>query len=400
MKDGWIGRSKAARIAAQIAFGILALAALAYDALLLTVAIGKLHGNDFGKFYYAAQQWLAGRSLYAPTVATRMEVSPSQWIEFTNMNPPHFHLAVLPFTLLPLDQAAYLWTGANLWAGILAAFLACQELDIRVRRDQLLPLIAAILTCAATAAVAATGQFTGALLLGMALAWREARHRHPICSGVIVGLLISLKPFLALFVPVQVIRRDFSAAAAAVASFVVTFALGIAVFGLQAHREWLATLTNVDWAWGAMNASWLAVVTRSLEVSPYYNPIVVAHELVRPIWLIGSLAVVAMTISIARQSLDHAYAGIILGGAADLTARMGLLPLVGVTAVSRALEERRCSQRRQDRPRLSCNTIICSSRVSAQPVGHVDHRVDIYLGDSVPIPGGNEDAEEYGYARS
>lgn len=313
MKGADPGTSRATRITAQLVFGLLALSGLAYNFLLSSLAVERFHGNDFGKFYYATQQWFTGNSLYSPTVASLMEVTASHWIQFADLNPPHFHLLILPFVVLPLDVAAYLWNGLNVWAAIFAGLLTCSELQIQIRRDQVLPLAAAILTCGATEAAAATGQYTGVLLLGTSLAWRASRHSQPVRSGTMIGLLMSLKPFLGLFVLVHLIRREFVAAAAALTTMIAAFVVGVTVFGLQEHQDWLSALATAQWTWAAMNGSWQAVAARLFDLSPYYSPLVVAPGLVWPIWLIGCVIVATMMFFVARRGVDHAYAGTILG---------------------------------------------------------------------------------------
>src|SRR5262245_47595150 len=67
-----------------------------------------LHMNDFGKFYYSAQAFLNGGDMYAPSPATAIPVI-DEVREFANMNPPHFHLLVLPFARLSPLAAIVSW---------------------------------------------------------------------------------------------------------------------------------------------------------------------------------------------------------------------------------------------------------------------------------------------------
>src|SRR5438132_3076754 len=68
--------------------------------------------TDFGKFYYAAVAFLQGQNMYgssAATLAGELQVQLSR-----NMNPPHFHLLLLPLALLPAGLALALWGIASL----------------------------------------------------------------------------------------------------------------------------------------------------------------------------------------------------------------------------------------------------------------------------------------------
>lgn len=87
----------------QFVSGIVVLSAGLYNTWLLQVSVRGLHGNDFGKFYYATKQWVAGSSLYAPNVATLMQAGEDS-LQFLDMNPPHFHVLLLPFVTMPCHQ--------------------------------------------------------------------------------------------------------------------------------------------------------------------------------------------------------------------------------------------------------------------------------------------------------
>jgi hypothetical protein len=77
-----------------------------------------------------------------------------------------------------------------------------------------------------------------------------------------VGLACGLKLFLAPLLLYLVLRRRWTAVTAAAAATCVSFAAGVLAFGLEAHREWLAALRDVQWTWAAMNASVVAPFAR------------------------------------------------------------------------------------------------------------------------------------------
>ncbi len=60
--------------------------------------------NDFRVFYDATQQFLVNGDLYGPTVATTVPVA-NGFHQLWNMNPPHFHLLLVPLVRLPIEQA-------------------------------------------------------------------------------------------------------------------------------------------------------------------------------------------------------------------------------------------------------------------------------------------------------
>lgn len=300
---------------AQVAFGLIAFVALCYNVIMLDMVVGQLHGNDFGKFYYATQAWLGGGSLYAPNLATHMEVElgSGNWMEFLNMNPPHFHVLVLPFAWLSLPTAAYTWFILNLWAGLMGALLVGVELGLRPRREHWLPMLAGAAACAATGAVAVTDQFTGVLLLLMAVAWRGARRGDGWSTAATLGVSIALKPFLGLFLPVFLLRRRIRLAVVTALAAAGSFAVGVAVFGIGPHIEWVRAMGDISWVWGAMNASVQALLSRMFEGGPYYAPVVPAPGLIRPVWMVSIAIIGIVTLRTATRSVDHAFASTVLG---------------------------------------------------------------------------------------
>jgi alpha-1,2-mannosyltransferase len=252
--------------------------------------------------------------MYAASLATRHLVNATESWDLLDMNPPHFHLALIPFLPFELRTAAILWLLLNLAAAGTAGVLLVQTLRLRPRVGQILPIVVAVLLCDATYATVVTGQFTGLLLLGTVLAWRAARGDQWLTAGAWLGLLIGVKPFLVLFVPYLLVTKRWSALASAAAVGAASFAIGLAYFGWAAHREWLAALGAVDWAWASMNGSAWALFTRALTRTPQFAPIVLAPTLARVLSLIAAIVITWVTVYLARRrSVDQAFALILTG---------------------------------------------------------------------------------------
>lgn len=289
----------------------------------------QLHANDFGKFYYAVEQWLHGVSLYAPNAATRMTTGNGER-EFLNMNPPHFHLAVLPLAALPLRAAAIVWLASNIAAAALAVRWVLQELDWNLRPRHVLPTAALILLCAGTGAMILTGQFTGLLLLPVVTAWRAARRGQWTKCGAWLGVVISIKPFLGLFIPYLIIRREWRALVAAALVAVGAFSIGLSVFGVSSHSEWLRAMSVVDWGAQPMNGALYGLFARSLAPSLIFTPVQHAPWLVKPLWAVAAAIVAAVTLVGSRRSIDHGFATVIL--AAVLICPLGWVYYVWLAA--------------------------------------------------------------------
>src|SRR5688572_25998812 len=101
-----------AGIAVVICFG----AWIAYYMFIVPTMFNELHMNDFGKFYYSTQLYLDGQGMYGPSPATEMPVGRHETRQLWNLNPPHFHLLILPLAGLSPLPAYALWSAINIVA--------------------------------------------------------------------------------------------------------------------------------------------------------------------------------------------------------------------------------------------------------------------------------------------
>ncbi len=297
---------------------LLCIVWLAYYAILARAMVVQYHLNDFGKFYYSARLFLEGKDMYGPSPATSMHVGPGLEHEFLNVNPPHFHLLVLPLALLPPLTALAIWAVASLLSLVWCLRLITRELRLRLTPTSALWSGLALLSFAATGAVIITGQLTFFLLIPVTQAWAAAREGRWPRAGVWMGLAMSVKPFLLIFVPYFLLRRQWRAAGYAVLTVAAAFGVGRAVFGIEAHEGWGRALAGTDWPWAAMNGSLLGVLRRTLSASPYFAPVWLAPELIRPLWRIGALATFIATLWMASRdrsmhAVDRGFALLILG---------------------------------------------------------------------------------------
>ena len=312
------GASALGRTAVMLA----CLALLGWNMALVLVMERGIVRSDFGKLHASAQAFLAGRDMYDLGPATLSPVRGMtdqvlHYIPFLNLNPPHFHLILLPLAPLSARWALVVW-------GIVS--LVCLALSLRlIARDSGIVLtpwgrrlaVLAFLGCAALGAVALTGQVSFLLLLPVTLAWSGARRGKWAEAGIYLGLAMSVKPFLAVFLPYLVLRRRFVALATAVGAGTAAFLIGLGVFGWAAHRSWIAGLSAVSWEWVAMNASVLGFLKRVLAPSLYYEPLLEAPGLITPVWLLLSGAIGVVTLAVAaadsdERAVDRAFALLLL----------------------------------------------------------------------------------------
>ena len=294
----------------QIACGIGAGILVGYNYVLLRSA-QAVHWNDFGKFYYAVLSWKSGASLYAPTVATKVFVE-SVGMQFLDLNPPHFHLLLVPIATVSLETSARIWLVANALAAVAAIVIVVRELNLRISIEHWLPLTCLGLASAATGANSLTAQCGGILMLPMALAWRAARRDEWGRCGVWLGVLVSIKPFLGLFLPTLALLREWRALRMLCVSALGCAVLGALVFGWWSYLEWFRALEEVAWVWAVMNGSIRALVEKSFGWSPYLTPIVLRPSLVTPLSIALSAIVAIASARVVRRSIDHAFSVTVL----------------------------------------------------------------------------------------
>ncbi len=296
---------------------------LGWHALLVGVMADRLNMNDFGKIYFSMAAFLGGQDMYAPSPATLIPLQTVRsgvtvYHQFWNLNPPHFHLPLLPLALLPPLAALAIWGGASVLALALSLRLAGREAGITLTPTGRRLATLGVLAFAGMGAVTVTGQMSFLLLLPVTLAWMAARRGRWTAAGIVLGATMSVKPFLGIFLPYLLLRRQLRSAVAACVTAALGFAAGLAVFGVERHRMWLKALGEVDWAWVSMNASARGFLERTLDTSLYFTPLLQAPGAIRPLWLLLVAVLGGVTLAVAARdrtpdAADRAFALVLLG---------------------------------------------------------------------------------------
>jgi hypothetical protein len=305
-------------IRAAIAGGVLILLCLVcmYYAATVNVMFHKLHMNDFGKFYYSARAYLDAGDMYAPTVATSIPLPKGDTRQFLNMNPPHFQLLMVPVATLPPSTALGVWWGLSLICAGVTIALISRELGLRWTPSRALWATALILASALTGTVIATGQLTFLLVLPVTAAWIAARRGDWNRAAYILGLLASIKPFFGIFAVYLLLTRKLGALTRMIGALAAITLAGLVIVGVEPYGGWIRALSGVDWAWAPMNGAVLGVLTRTLANNPFFQPLVVAPELITPLWVAGITVVAGSAFWVLlrdpeRQS-DRAFCGLLL----------------------------------------------------------------------------------------
>jgi alpha-1,2-mannosyltransferase len=256
--------------------------------------------TDFALFHATVNRWLDGLPMYAGGIP--MFGAP-RFTESVNFNPPQFHLLVLPFAHLDLWTAVLLWQAVTVIAGSV-----CAAIVVRTLRVGWSPMVAAvaaavILNSAALSSTLWFGQMSVLLAIPVTLAWRALRLGRWNQVGAWMGLAGSIKPFVMIVFPYLLLKRQWRALIWGGVSWAASFAVGAAVFGPDAVKQWLEAARWPTWLAHFHNASFQAYVSRVMFDWPGEH-----------VASIGSAAGILSTVWIAhKRDVDLAWAFLMAG---------------------------------------------------------------------------------------
>jgi hypothetical protein len=296
-------------------FGLpfLTLILILWDVSLLVCMMTLMPKNDFGRTFLSAVAFVRGDDMYA------MNESVPWWIKSTpvqlwNLNPPHFHLLLLPLAGLSNDTALWAWLVFSA-ACLLLAFKVLLA-EVRIEWTPLKRRLAAagLLAFIGTGTALVTGHISFVLFLLLTLAWRDARHGRWTRSAVALGLALSVKPFLLMLAPYYLWRRQWKAVGALAGTVALCYLAGLVVFGIDNNRSWLERMRLADsWAWVPMNASLLGLLKRSFTPNALFaNVGLLSSETIKTIWLalgipLGLLSLAAVASDASPRGVDRAF---------------------------------------------------------------------------------------------
>lgn len=258
-------------------------------------SLAKPQDTDFGTFWDSTQSFLSGQSLYFPAL--------------TNMNPPHFVVALLPLAWLDERTALILWSLCGVMTACASLAIIIREAGIVCLRERILLLIG-LSGCSLTTVTLDLGQTTFLLMLPMTVVWRAERRGRGSYAAFILGLCAAIKPFLLAFAFYYMVRRAWRSLALFALAGMAVAACGLIVFGVDAYMDWLHALSRTElWAWGNLNASALGLLARLLTPETLYAPLLVAPSWVRPAWLVVAVMTTGVLIRALRTStVDQSFA--------------------------------------------------------------------------------------------
>jgi len=236
--------------------------------------------SDFYKFYISARYFLEGKDIYAPVPMTTLKnpmdkiikkmkiktTKPTIPIRTTlhpNLNPPFETLLLAPIGLISYDKAYSIFAIISLSFGLLAAVLISNEV-IYAKHDlaALLTIMIIILLYFPTWINIVYGQFALIVLFLITSAWIAVKKGRDALCGLILGLAMSLKLFVGLFLIFFLVRRRWRLLLWFCATFVLLSLLPLLVYGIGTYKNYLTILSQITWYAASWNGSFLGFFSR------------------------------------------------------------------------------------------------------------------------------------------
>ena len=278
--------------------------------------------TDFLIFHQSGHQFLNGADPYFPFVAHRGP----------NLNPPWVVAMMAPLSMAALSTAVVVW-----WVISFACFFASMALIAHTLRQlDIVALASAVLVTQAAFANVRLGQVAWPIMLLITAAWHAQRRGRAVRCGACLGMAVSWKPFLLVFIALLVWQRQWRGVVTAVAVAVGLFALGWFIAGSSTFRSWLAVLQLVGWEELLLNTSGRALIGRALTlpslIEAHTTPLIVAPRYVPAAWsvIIGLLCGAAAVRLSRTGNVDVAWAA--LGLLALLVSPIGWVHYVPIVS--------------------------------------------------------------------
>jgi hypothetical protein len=248
--------------------------------------------GDFRVFYWSSQHAHDDPYSVAPA-------APPGPVWTANLNPPHVVLLFVPLTWFPIGVAFGVWVAASVASAIWAIAIIFKELRIRLTTQSAAWTLLAVLCAAPTGALIFAAQISWILWGPVTFVWAAARRDRWMRAGLAVGLLMSVKPFLALLLlPFDSKPRRRSADIALLVALGCVLA-GIIVLGWAPFASWWRALTSVTWAGHVLNASLFGFLDRLFRAQPSVWPLAPVSDrptLALPFYIVA--AAMLLTVSI------------------------------------------------------------------------------------------------------
>lgn len=274
---------------------------------------------DFRQDYLAAQNLLAGRSIYADLG------------DDTNYHPPSVAVWFLPLGCLSYSQSSQVWSLFTLVFLFAQVWIIWRTLNLHFAPYWLLLLVGVLLSWQPVQRHITLGQLSIPIAFLLTVAWALLRREKDIGAGIVVGLACLIKLWPALLLLYFILRRRWWALVAMISTIIGGYLITLAIAGFDDIWLYFIVMTRQDvqeYAAFPTNLSLLGVFSRLFTNGGWFMPL--AHI---P-WLANLLTAVASLILLALLAyntwhLPARQAGEDLAYSLNLGAMLLLSPLTG-----------------------------------------------------------------------
>ncbi len=185
-------------------------------------------------------------------------VGDGYFIEFEclspNLNPPFFNVMMAACAKLGIREAILAWSLAGLGLIFLALIpLSCLMPQWGVVGVSVVAF--AIFAYGPTKLSFDLGQVTPLLMFLYTWSWWLARRRWQISAGVLIGLMVAIKPFFAIVFPLAAAMRYWRYFGAALTTLSVSVVIGLGAGGWASYKDYSSLAGKIDWLDATWNAS-------------------------------------------------------------------------------------------------------------------------------------------------
>jgi hypothetical protein len=272
--------------------------------------------TDFYKFYKSAELFLKGKDIYS-----RIQFTPS--FEYSqkltekgraslnalhpNLNSPLHILSISPFAAIPFRMAFWSWSFLSLIivfavAGSIPVSLSSAKSAV-YKRIGLLILLLGYFPIWVNFLL---GQY-GLVLLGLIFyLWLASRQGKQRTAGLILGVAMSLKIFLGLFLVFYAVRKQWRIIVWCVGIFAILNILGFIIFGFSAYKQHISLLSNsalyINASWNASLAGFFSRIFGGAENIPLINMPIITSGIVCSFSLLLILALIWISRPLSNEA--------------------------------------------------------------------------------------------------
>ncbi len=243
-------------------------------------------GGDFFQDWASANDWLAGRSLYADLSDSlnhllNIQVSKNEVPGIVmdiqvNAHPPFSLFMVIPFALLGYESSVLAWNLFSLLLFLFSIILVWRTLELPWHWWSIFSATLLFLQCGPIQSQIIQGQWNFILLFLIVCSWLAHRENKPWLAGIPLGLAAAIKLTPLFLILIFVIQRKWKSLFATVITFAICNLIAVIVFGMHEFQDYIFRVLPLvkEFEGSVVNASWNGFIRKLFfpEHNEFYPP--------------------------------------------------------------------------------------------------------------------------------